>query len=189
MLQLSVEVMTFLTEQQREQMLLNGATRARGESSAPYPVVKLYMPGTDMTWALTALDADGEQAYGLIDVGTGFPELGDVSLSMLASLKGPGGLPMDFLGDALESTLAILQFAFSKRSAIRTLRAEANAAIASNEGFAPPVSSLDMYERANPTCSAKASCVQPASVRRARTRSPKSTRGDFMSARCCVSVS
>jgi len=86
--------MTFLTEQQCEQMLLNGAARACGESSDPYPLVKLYMPGTDMTWVLTALDADGDRAYGLIDVGTGFPELGEVSLSMLASIKGPSGLPV-----------------------------------------------------------------------------------------------
>lgn len=86
--------MTFLTEKQREQMLINGVARVRGENSDPYPVVKLYTPGADATWVLTALDADGDRAYGLIDMGTGFPELGEVSLSMLAGIKGPGGLPV-----------------------------------------------------------------------------------------------
>lgn len=86
--------MTFLTDHQREKMLVNGVARALGEDCDPYPVVKLYMPGADVTWVLAALDADGDRAYGLIDVGTGFPELGEVSLSMLAGIKGPGGLPV-----------------------------------------------------------------------------------------------
>jgi hypothetical protein len=86
--------MTFLTEQQREQMLANGAARARGENSDPYPVVKLYTPDAGAAWVLTALDADGDRAYGLIDAGTGFPELGEVSLAMLAGIKGPRGLPV-----------------------------------------------------------------------------------------------
>lgn len=86
--------MTFLTDHQREQMLANGVARARGDNFDPYPIIKLYTPGADATWVLTGLDADGDRAYGLIDVGTGFPELGEVSLSMLAGIKGPGGLPV-----------------------------------------------------------------------------------------------
>ena len=43
---------------------------------------------------LTALDADGDLAYGLIDAGTGFPELGLVSLKMLGGIKGPKGMPV-----------------------------------------------------------------------------------------------
>ena len=86
--------MTFLTEQQREQMLANGAARARGENSDPYPVVKLYTPDAGAAWVLTALDADGDLAYGLIDAGTGFPELGLVSLKMLGGIKGPKGMPV-----------------------------------------------------------------------------------------------
>lgn len=86
--------MAFLTEQQRDQMLANGAARARGENSDPCPVIKLYTPDAGAAWVLTALDADGDRAYGLIDAGTGFPELGEVSLSMLAGIKGPRGLPV-----------------------------------------------------------------------------------------------
>ena len=46
------------------------------------------------SWVLTALDADGDTAYGLIDIGTGFTELGLVSLKKLAGIKGPRGLPV-----------------------------------------------------------------------------------------------
>ncbi|MDP9877831.1 hypothetical protein J2W25_002136 [Variovorax boronicumulans] len=73
-------------------MLANGAARARGEDVDPYPVLRLHTSDADASWVLTALGADGDTAYGLIDVGTGFPELGPVSLSMLASIKGPKGL-------------------------------------------------------------------------------------------------
>lgn len=86
--------MAFLTDEQREQMLANGAARAQGENSDPYPVVKLYTPDAGAAWVLTALDTDGDRAYGLIDAGTGFPELGEVSLAMLAGIKGPRGQPV-----------------------------------------------------------------------------------------------
>jgi hypothetical protein len=86
--------MAFLTDEQRRVMLANGAARARGEDTDPYPVVKLYTPDAGAAWVLTALTADGDLAYGLIDAGTGFPELGEVSLAMLAGIKGPKGLPL-----------------------------------------------------------------------------------------------
>lgn len=84
--------MTFLTELQRSQMLANGEARARRETVDPYPVVKLHTLDAGAAWLLVSLDADGDQAYGLCDAGTGFPELGTVSLSALASVRGPGGL-------------------------------------------------------------------------------------------------
>ncbi|RRH85624.1 DUF2958 domain-containing protein [Variovorax beijingensis] len=68
--------MFLLTEEQRTQMLSNGAARTRGEHTDPYPVLKLYTPDGDLSWVLSELDVDGDLAYGLIDVGTGFPELG-----------------------------------------------------------------------------------------------------------------
>ena len=86
--------MSFLTDEQRRQMLANGVARARGEDADPYPVVKLYTPDAGASWVLTALDADGDLAYGLIDAGTGFPELGLVSLKMLAGIQGPKGMPV-----------------------------------------------------------------------------------------------
>ncbi len=84
--------MTFLTELQRTQMLANGVARARGEAIDPHPVVKLYTLDAGAVWLLVSLDADGDQAYGLCDAGTGFPELGTVSLSALEAVRGPRGL-------------------------------------------------------------------------------------------------
>lgn len=84
--------MTFLTDAQRTQMLANGAARARGEATDPYPVVKLYTLDAGAVWLLTALDADEDLAYGLTDAGIGFPEPGLVSLSALAGIVGPRGM-------------------------------------------------------------------------------------------------
>ncbi len=84
--------MTFLTELQRTQMLIHGAALARGEAIDPIPVVKLHTLDAAAVWLLVSLDAEGDQAYGLCDAGTGFPELGTVSLSALERVQGPRGL-------------------------------------------------------------------------------------------------
>ena len=56
------------------------------------PVVKLFNPSGAATWLLTELDPeDPDIAFGLCDLGTGFPELGSVSLRELASVRGPLG--------------------------------------------------------------------------------------------------
>lgn len=86
--------MTFLTDLQRTQMLANGVARARGETIDPYPVVKLHTLDAGAVWLLVSLDADGDQAYGLCDGGTGFPELGTASLSALEGVRGPRGMPI-----------------------------------------------------------------------------------------------
>jgi hypothetical protein len=84
--------MPFLTDEQRDQMLANGAARARGETLDPLPVVKLYTLDAGAAWLLTELDPGGDKAYGLCDAGTGSPELGDVSLSALEGVRGPRGM-------------------------------------------------------------------------------------------------
>lgn len=84
--------MAFLTDEQRAEMLANRMARSGGQAIDPYPVVKLYTLDAPACWLLTELDADGDRAYGLTDAGTGFPELGHVSLSALERLRGPRGL-------------------------------------------------------------------------------------------------
>lgn len=84
--------MALITDEQRTQMLANGVVRARGETIDPYPVVKLHTLDAGAVWLLVSLDADGDQAFGLCDAGTGFPELGSVSLSALERVRGPRGL-------------------------------------------------------------------------------------------------
>lgn len=78
------------TTDQRAQLLANGAARAAGQSIDPLPVVRLFTPDAHATWLLAALDpADGDTAWGLIDLGIGMPELGAVKLSELAAIVGP----------------------------------------------------------------------------------------------------
>lgn len=60
------------------------------------PVVKLFTPDGACTWLLTEIDPDNPDiAFGLCDLGMGFPELGAVSLSELASVRGQLGLPIE----------------------------------------------------------------------------------------------
>lgn len=86
--------MVFLTDQQRSEMLANGAARARGDAADPMPVVKLHTLDAHAAWLLTELADDGDTAFGLIDMGLGMPELGHVRLSMLAAIVGPNQIPV-----------------------------------------------------------------------------------------------
>ena len=83
------------TAPERAQLLANGEARAAGRAIDPLPVVRLFTPDAHATWLLAALDpADGDTAYGLIDLGISMPELGHVKLSDLASIVGPNKLPV-----------------------------------------------------------------------------------------------
>lgn len=83
------------TADQRAQLLANGEARAAGQRIDPLPVVRLFTPDAHATWLLAALDpADGDTAWGLIDLGIGMPELGTVKLSDLAGIVGPRQQPI-----------------------------------------------------------------------------------------------
>lgn len=85
----------FATAPERAQLLANGEARAAGRAIDPVPVVRLFTPGAHVTWLLAALDpADGDTAWGLIDLGIGMPALGTVKLSDLASIVGPRKQPV-----------------------------------------------------------------------------------------------
>lgn len=78
------------------QLLLNGHATAGGVSIDPAPVVKLFTPDAGATWLLTEIDPDEEdRAFGLCDLGLGYPELGYVSLSELEALRGKLHLPIE----------------------------------------------------------------------------------------------
>lgn len=84
-----------ITEDERRQLLAHGQAGAEGQDVDPLPVVRLFTPDAHATWLLVALDpADGDTAYGLIDLGISMPELGHVKLSDLASIVGPNKLPV-----------------------------------------------------------------------------------------------
>ncbi len=93
--------MKLLTQDQIDQLLANGRANAAhiavdGNTEDLKPVVKLFCPWGSGTWLLTELDPDEPDiAFGLCDLGFGCPELGNVSLSELESVTGPGGLTIE----------------------------------------------------------------------------------------------
>ena len=92
--------MKLLTKDIREQLLRNGREQAKvkgtkGEKDFP-PVVKLFYPAGPATWLLTELDPEDEDvAWGLCDLGMGFPEFGTVRISELEGFKGVAGLRIE----------------------------------------------------------------------------------------------
>lgn len=92
--------MDLLTPALRERLLENGRVQApvRGtEAEIDFmPVVKLFTPDGGCTWLLSELDPDDPDiAFGLCDLGLGFPELGSVSLAELGELRGALNLPVE----------------------------------------------------------------------------------------------
>jgi len=92
--------MKLLTADIYAQLLENGRKQApvRGTKDEIdfHPVVKLFTPDAGCTWLLTEIDPDDTDiAFGLCDLGLGFPELGSVSLSELTALRGKLGLPVE----------------------------------------------------------------------------------------------
>jgi hypothetical protein len=60
------------------------------------PVVRLFTPDANAVWLLTEIDPDyPDIAFGLCDLGLGFPELGSVSIIELESVRGALGLPIE----------------------------------------------------------------------------------------------
>jgi hypothetical protein len=85
-----------ITDEQRALLLANGQQSLEHEGFDPAPVVKLFTPDAGATWLLTEIDpADHDHAFGLCDLGHGFPEMGWVSLDELASVRGRLGLPVE----------------------------------------------------------------------------------------------
>ena len=85
-----------ITDELRAQLLANGQQSLTDEWFDPPPVVKLFTPDAGATWLLTEIDPhDGDLAFGLCDLGLGFPELGKVSLTELAAVRGGLGLPVE----------------------------------------------------------------------------------------------
>lgn len=85
--------MRLLTEEQISQLKKNGLPQNCGENH--FPVAKLYTPDARATWLLTELDYENSGiAFGLCDLGLGFPELGYVSLDELHEFRGPLGVPI-----------------------------------------------------------------------------------------------
>ena len=92
--------MKLLTTEIKERLLENGRkqelVRGTHDEIDFCPVVKLFTPDAACTWLLTEIDPeDPDIAFGLCDLGMGFPELGSVSLMEITSVRGSLGLPVE----------------------------------------------------------------------------------------------
>jgi hypothetical protein len=92
--------MMLLTKTQREKLLDNGRRQAAVKGTPDEldfePVVKLFDPCGASTWLLTEIDPEDETvAWGLCDLGMGFPEFGTVSLDELAAYRGRLGIGIE----------------------------------------------------------------------------------------------
>lgn len=93
--------MKLLTKDIHHRLLRNGEVRdamaEAGDATPDFlPVVKLFTPDANCTWLLTELDPeDPDVAYGLCDLGMGYPECGSVRISEIEAVRGPLGLPVE----------------------------------------------------------------------------------------------
>lgn len=92
--------MILFTKPIHEKLVANGRKQdplrgTKGEIDF-FPVVKLFTPDAGATWLLTEIDPeDPNVAFGLCDLGLGFPEIGSVWLPELLALRGNIGLPVE----------------------------------------------------------------------------------------------
>jgi Protein of unknown function (DUF2958) len=101
-------------------MISNARRRQADDRFDPFPIVKLFAPWAAATWLLSELNPDDPDiAFGLCDLGHGFPELGEVRLSEIASLRGPLGLGVE-VDQAFLATKTLSAYAYqaAQRGAI-----------------------------------------------------------------------
>ena len=85
-----------ITDEQRAQLLANGWRSQADEAFDPAPVVKLFTLDAGATWLPTEIDpAEPDHAFGLCDLGLGYPELGWVSLDDITAVRGRLGLAVE----------------------------------------------------------------------------------------------
>ena len=92
--------MKLLTAAQRAKLIDNGCRQAAVKGTPNEldfePGVKLFNPCGAATWLLTEIDPDDHTiAWGLCDLGLGYPEFGTVSLTELASIQNRLGLGIE----------------------------------------------------------------------------------------------
>ncbi len=92
--------MKLLTQAIQAKLIANGqkqeAVRGTKDEIDFKPVVKLFTPDANCTWLLTELDPEYKDiAFGLCDLGLGYPELGSVSITELLQVRGRLNLPVE----------------------------------------------------------------------------------------------
>lgn len=114
-----------LTKDQAAQLLKNGEESQNSDGSLNHPpVVKLFTPDAQCTWLISELDPrEPTHAFGLCDLGQGYPELGYVSLQELETVRGPMGLPVE-RDNWFEATHPMSVYAEAARRAERIVEDE-----------------------------------------------------------------
>lgn len=114
-----------LTKDQAAQLLKNGEESHNSDGSLNHPpVVKLFTPDAQCTWLISELDpVEPTHAFGLCDLGQGYPELGYVSLQELETVRGPMGLPVE-RDNWFEATHPMSVYAEAARRAERIVEDE-----------------------------------------------------------------
>lgn len=84
--------MKLFNQYQYSKLLTNGNSENAGKDHIP--VVKLFTPDANCTWLISEIE-NLDIAFGLCDLGLGFPELGSVSIHELTALRGKLGLPVE----------------------------------------------------------------------------------------------
>lgn len=110
-----------ITTEQRIKMLDNGIQSQIDLDGNHWPVVKLFTPDAGCTWLLSELDPeDPDIAFGLCDLGLGFPELGYVRISEIARLRGNFGLPVE-RDRSFKATKSLLEYSKDAHKAERII--------------------------------------------------------------------
>ncbi len=106
----------WFTNKEYAQLIANGNQTQIDNIGDHVPVVKLFTPDANGTWILSEIVPDDNiLAFGLCDLGLGFPELGYVSLIELEELRGPAGLPVE-KDSHFSATTTITAYAKAARS-------------------------------------------------------------------------
>ena len=112
--------MQLITNEIRKKLEANYLETQAAEASErnfdPRPVVKLFNPVGSQTWLLTEIEPGTNDAFGLCDMGQGYPELGYVSIDELAALKIPGWRNMGIERDIhFQAEMTISEYADQAR--------------------------------------------------------------------------
>lgn len=92
--------MVLFTEKNLNKLKENGRKQSAVKGTSKEidfePVVKIFTPDAGATWLLSEIEPeDHDIAFGLCDLGMGFPELGSVRISELEEVRGKLGLPAE----------------------------------------------------------------------------------------------